>query len=334
MRILVLGGTVFLSRTVAEEGVRRGHEVVCAARGVSGPVPAGARLVRVDRDGADGLAPLAGERFDAVVDVATMSYRWVREALRTLGDGAAHWTFVSSINAYADTATVGQTTGAPLLDPVTTEAEVRTPDVGPDLYGGIKVAGENAVRESMGERALVVRAGLIVGPGDVHDRFGYWPARLSRGGRVAVPDDPAQPFQYVDVRDLAAWIVTAAERRLPGTFDGAGPVRPLLDLLADIAEAVGPPGTELVRVGVDALAEAGVTPWAGPRSLPLWAPPSHYGLVGRDTSATLAAGLRPRPLAEVTAAALEYERSLGLDRPRRAGLSPDDEGEVLAGVPA
>ncbi|GDY32129.1 NAD-dependent epimerase/dehydratase family protein [Gandjariella thermophila] len=330
MRMLVLGGTVFLGRTVAEEGVRRGHEVVCAARGESGTVPDGARLVRVDRNAEDALAALAGERFDAVVDVATMSYRWVSEALRALADRSGHWTFVSSINVYADTETVGQTTDAPLLDPVTAEADRPTPEVDPHLYGGIKVASENAVREATGERALVVRAGLIVGPGDRYDRFGYWPARFSRGGRVAVPDVPKQPFQYVDVRDLAAWIVSASEQRLPGTFDGAGPARPLLDVLRDIADAVGAPGTELVPVPVETLLEAGVTPWAGPRSLPLWAPSTHHGFVAHDTTATLAAGLRPRPLAEVARDALGYERSLGLDRERRAGLTPAGEADLLA----
>lgn len=152
---------------------------------------------------------------------------------------------------------------------------------------------------------------------------------MSAGGRVVVPDDPEQPFQYVDVRDLAAWIVSAGEQRLSGTFDGAGPAQPLLDVLHEIADAVGAPDTELVPVPVSTLTEAGVSPWAGPRSLPLWAPSSHYGMVGRNVSASLAAGLRPRPLAEVAAAALEYERGLGLDRERKAGLRPAEETEVL-----
>src|SRR6266542_1214107 len=117
MRLLVLGGTVFVGYTVAAEALRRGHEVVCAARGTSGSVPPGATLVAVDRDSPDGLKPLAGERFDAVVDVAKMSYPWVSRALDTLADGAGHWTFVSSVNAYAEMSIPGQKPGAPTLEP-------------------------------------------------------------------------------------------------------------------------------------------------------------------------------------------------------------------------
>ncbi len=239
MRMLVLGGTVFLSRAVAAEGVRRGHEVVCAARGTSGPVPAGATLVTADRDRPGGLDALAGQAFDAVVDVATMSYPWVRDALAVLGAGAGHWTFVSSINVYADSVSTGQNEDAPLHEPIASGAAAQDRIRHPDLYAGIKAACEQAVVQAMGERAFIVRSGLIVGPGDVSDRFGYWPARISRGGRVAVPDVLGQPAQHVDVRDLAAWIVTAGELRTGGVYNGVGPARPLGEVLAGIVAAAG-----------------------------------------------------------------------------------------------
>src|SRR5262245_52168635 len=121
MRLLVLGGTVFVSFTVAAEAVRRGHEVVCAARGASGRVRDGAKLVVVDRDDPAGLDALAGERFDAVVDVAKISYPWVTRALDALADGAAHWTFVSSVSAYSDETTPGLGPDAPLLEPLESE---------------------------------------------------------------------------------------------------------------------------------------------------------------------------------------------------------------------
>jgi hypothetical protein len=279
--------------------------------------------------------------------------------------------------------------------------------VDPDLYGAAKVASENAVLSALGERAFVVRAGLLVGPGDPHDRFGYWPARFSRGGRAIVPDALDQPLQYLDVRDLAAWVVSAAERGLGGVFDGAGPRRTLGEVLRGIASAVGgsvgeapadvpgvgglppdvpgvgglpreasavgglpgeaepdapepdapepdapepdtpepdtpepggpavggpeggAPALELVAASPSALLDAGVTPWAGPRSLPLWLPPTHHGFLSRDTSPALAAGLTARPLAASAIDALAYERSLGLDRPRLAGLSAADEADLL-----
>jgi nucleoside-diphosphate-sugar epimerase len=389
MRILVLGGTVFLSHAVAVEALARGHRVSCLARGVSGSVPAGARLLVADRDSPGALAAaVGGESFDAVVDVATMSLPWVSEALAALAGSVAHWTFISSINVYADKATPGQGVDAPLLSPYVSSAGAATPDVDPDLYGAAKVASENAVLSALGERAFVVRAGLLVGPGDPHDRFGYWPARFSRGGRAIVPDALDQPLQYLDVRDLAAWVVSAAERGLGGVFDGAGPRRTLGEVLRGIASAVGglppdvpgvgglpreasavgglpgeaepdapepdapepdapepdapepggpavggpeggAPALELVAASPSALLDAGVTPWAGPRSLPLWLPPTHHGFLSRDTSPALAAGLTARPLAASASDALAYERSLGLDRPRLAGLSAADEADLL-----
>lgn len=330
MRILVFGGTVFVSKAIAAEAVRRGHDVVCAARGTSGSVPEGAKLLRVDRDVPDGLVALEGERFDAVVDTSIMSHRWVADALRVLAGNVAHWTFVSSISVYADTVTHGQRPGAPVLEPRPVHATLADRADDPYLYGAVKVASENAVLDALGERAFVVRPGLVTGPGDHTDRFGYWPMRFARGGRVLVPDVPGHPAQYIDVRDLAAWVVDAAEQRLSGTFDGVGPSEPLPDLLAAIAQTVGGEA-ELVLVAPTVLEAAGVNPWAGPRSLPIWLPVDIQGMLAHDARPALEAGLRVRPLEEAVAGALEQERALGLGRERKAGLTPEEEAEVLAG---
>jgi len=297
----------------------------CAARGVSGAAPDGAELVRTDRDDPAGLAPLVSEKFDAVVDTATMSYPWVRDALRALGPTAGHWTFVSTVNVYSDVETMGQTTAAPVREHLLAGGGDRTPE----RYWAIKVAGENAVRGLMGDRAFVVRPGLITGPRDEHDRFGYWVARISHGGRVAVPDADEQPIQYIDVRDLAEWIIDAGERRLGGTFNGIGPAQPLGELFNGIARAVGPADTELVKVPADVLVANGVIPWAGPKSLPLWAPPGYHGFCSHDVSASFAAGLRQRPLADAVTGALAWERELGLGRPRKAGLTRAEEAALL-----
>jgi nucleoside-diphosphate-sugar epimerase len=336
MRLLVLGGTKFLGRAIAAEAITRGHHVTCAARGTSGAVADGATLVTVDRDAPDGLTPLtggesggaefSGAEFDAVVDVATESYPWVRDALAVLGAGAGHWTFVSSCSVYADTATQGQRCDAELVAPL---REGPVEPRSPERYGAIKVASEDAVRAAVGDRAFVVRPGLITGPDDGSDRFGYWPGRFARGGRVLVPDVPDQPVQHLDVRDLATWIVDAAEQGLTGTYDGVGPVGPLGELLRGIADAVGT-DVEFVPVPPDALEAADVQAWGGPASLPLWLPPSHWGLAAHDPAPSLAAGLRIRPLADTVAGALATERALGLDRERRSGLSAAEEAAVLA----
>ncbi|GAA3021823.1 NAD-dependent epimerase/dehydratase family protein [Actinokineospora globicatena] len=332
MRILVLGGTRFVGFSVAAEAVRRGHEVVCAARGQAGRVPEGARLVRVDRDVEGGLEPLVGEGFDAVVDVATISYEWVRRALAAFGEQVGHWTFVSSISAYAEPGARPTGAGDPLLPPRTVHGTRELMKDDPDLYGSVKVASEQAVTAAVGAKAMIVRAGLITGPGDEHDRFGYWAQRLARGGRVLVPDVD-HDIQIVDVRDLAAWIVDAAEKGTTGIFDGVGPARPLPDLLTAIADVLGA-DVEFVRASPDKLLELGVNPWAGPRSLPLWLPASHRYMASRDAAPALAAGLTPRSLADAVAGALDHERTLGLDRERKAGLTPEDEAEVIAALGA
>ncbi|MCG8924493.1 NAD-dependent epimerase/dehydratase family protein [Lentzea sp. CC55] len=325
MKILVLGGTVFLSKAVTAEAVRRGHDVVCAARGASGGVPEGATLVRVDRDRPGAFDALAGERFDAVVDVSKYSVNWVRDALEAFGSTTPHWTFVSSISVYADHATGSNELLPPLED---NPAEEFTAE----RYGSVKVAGEIAVREAVAGRDFIVRAGLITGPDDPSDRFGYWPSRLARGGRVVVPDSPDLGFQHIDARDLAQWIVFAAEERVTGTYDSTGPVMPFQMAIGEIAGATAAPGTQLVPVAESVLKELNINPWAGPRSLPLWLPREWAKMVGRDVGNALANGLRVRPLAETALDSLEYERGLGLDRPRKAGLTEQEEREILTAV--
>lgn len=329
MRILVLGGTSFLSKEVARVGLLRGHDVTCAARGKSGTPPEGARFLQLDRDDPTALEPLAGERFDAVVDVATMATAWVNDALRVLGARAAHWTYTSSINVYADLSTMHQTTKAATLTPIPESERTELDEVTPAYYGGVEMASENAVREAMGDRAFVVRPGQITGPGDYMDRFGYWPARFSRGGRVAVPDNPGQPIQHIDVRDLAEWIVFAGEQRLSGTYDAVGPALELGSVLREMAELTAPEGTELVPISPEKLTESAVNPWMGPKSMPLWAPETHYGFTSHDATSAWKAGLRLRPLSATVLSALADERERGLDRERKAGLTPAEEAELL-----
>ncbi|NGY62100.1 NAD-dependent epimerase/dehydratase family protein [Lentzea sp. NEAU-D13] len=325
MKILVLGGTVFLSKAITAEAVRRGHDVVCGARGASGQVPDGARLISIDRNKPGAFDQLAGEQFDSVIDVAKYSVNWVRDALEAFGATTPHWTFVSSISVYADHATGSDELLPPLEDDPAAEFTS-------ERYGSVKVASENAVLETVRGREFIVRAGLVTGPDDPSDRFGYWPARLSQGGRVVVPDSPDLSFQHIDARDLAEWILLAAEEHITGTYDAVGPVMPFQMAIGEIAGAVAPQGTQLVSVPESVLEELQVNPWGGPRSLPLWLPKDFAKMTSRDVSAALANGLRQRPLAETALDSLEYERGLGLDRPRKAGLTAQEEQEILTAV--
>ncbi len=261
MRFLVLGGTVFLSRAVAVEAAARGHEVSVAARGASGSVPDGVRHVVLDRT--EGIpADLAAEEFDAVVDVARTP-SWVGRAVTAWP--RAHWTFVSTINVYADETTPGGTPASlPLVDAQPEDVDLRAH---PEAYGPMKVACEQLVREGA-ERAFVVRPGLIVGPGDPTGRFTYWPARLADvepGEPVLVGGDPSDTVQVIDVRDLAAWIVTAAEAGLTGDLDGVGPATALGDLLAEVAAGLGVE-PRWTWASDTVLEVHDVAPWMGPRS--------------------------------------------------------------------
>jgi len=323
MRLLILGGTVFLGRAVARHARDAGHDVTCAGRGVSGNVPDGVRLLRVDRDRPDGLSPLDGQQFDVVVDVARRPSH-VRRALATLADRVGHWTFVSTCSVYADHGTPGQRAeSAPLLAAAPPEMD----DAEGEQYGPCKVAAEAAVA-SAGVPAFVCRAGLIVGPEDRSGRFDYWVARLERGGEVLAPGRPDDRVQWIDVRDLAAWLVLAAETGMTGTYDGMGAPVPRHQFLAGVAEGVGVEPM-LTWVDQDFLTEHGVQPWSGERSLPMWLPlPDYAGFMTRDVSPALRTGLVARPLIDTARDTLRWLQT-GPDRTLRAGLDPDDEANVL-----
>ena len=320
MRLLVLGGTMFLSRAVAEEAVRRGHEVTCACRGVSGSVPEGASLVTWDR-----RQPmpdqLAATSYDAVVDVARHPSR-VRAAVGAWPD--AHWVFVSTINVYADDATPhGKPGNLSLRNPIHDDVDLAED---PEAYGPMKVSCEQAVLEGA-TSSIVIRPGLIVGPGDPTGRFSYWPRRLASGGEVLAPGDPADLMQVIDVRDLAVWIVDSAETRRTGVFDGVGPAMPMADLLGQAADGVDGSVT-FTWVDQEFLAGQGVEPWAGPESVPLWLPrPEYDGLPAHDATPSLEAGLSIRPVADTTRDTVAW-----LDATPDAvvsGISRDRERELL-----
>ncbi len=310
---------MFLSRAVVADAVARGHDVTCAARGRSGSVPEGARHVVLDREAPDWSA-LEGE-WDAVVDVSR-SPTWVTEALDVLVDRIPHWTFVSSISVYADQSTPGGSQDTlPLLPPITEEVEQDTPE----KYGSSKVGCEQAVQLRAPEW-LVVRPGLIVGPGDPSGRFTYWPSRLAEGGEVLAPESPDRGTQAIDVRDLAAWIVTGAEQRLTGVYDATGPVMRLGDMVDEVVAAVGGKAT-LVWASADFLVERDVAYWSGPRSLPLWLPEDSRGMTAHDVSAAFAAGLSVRPIGETAIDTLTWARS-ERDVPL-TGLSRAEEQDLL-----
>lgn len=290
--------------------------MTCLARG-DRAAPDGTVLLRGDRDAPGVYDRLAEHRWDEIVDISSRAEH-VAQAVEALGDRTEHWTYVSSMSVYSDDASEGLDESGELHAPARPGDEYE--------YGAQKVAAEQAV-STLGERAFIVRPGLIVGPGDPSDRFGYWAAAFARAGigPVLVPELAGRSAQVIDVDDLAEFLSGKPRR---GIVNAIGDVHLLADLLSRIRAAAGHTG-ELLEAG-DAWLEAhDVQYWMGERSLPLWLPADMPGFMRRDNSAYRAAGGRLTPPDDTIRAVLDDERARGLDRERRAGLSRDDEEALI-----
>ena len=324
MDLLILGGTRFLGRHLAQAALDAGHRVTLFHRGQTG---AGlfprAEHVLGDRDG--GLAALAGRRWDATVDCCGYFPRVVGASARALEDATAHYTFVSSVSVYTSPIAVGADESAAtavLSDPAVEQITGET-------YGALKAACEREVVAAFGARALVVRPGLIVGPHDPTDRFPYWPRRLARGGDVLAPLPHDLPVQVIDVRDLAAWMLAMAERRTSGTYNAVGPAVPLTmrACLERIRDAVGP-GAHLAWVDGEFLLAQSVQPWM---ELPLWGTGEDVAHGTVSAARARALGLNDRPLEDTARDTLAWD----LARPDSAregspALAPEREAALLA----
>jgi len=315
-RVLVLGGTGWLGRTIVDELLIEGADVTCLARGTTGSIPEGARFVQADRSLPGAYEPATGT-WDEVIELAHAP-ELVAPALDALADRAAHWTLVSTVSVYAENDEPGADESARLVEPKD-----------PSAYADAKVLAERTTRLRLGSRLLIARPGLIVGPGDPSDRFGYWPARLDRGGPVLVPTSAERFVQVIDVADLASWLVRAGRDGSVGTVNAVGAPVPLHDFLRCVAEVTGF-DDELVAVDDDVLLAHDVAYWAGPRSLPLWIPVSDAGFAQRSAVAFTDAGGVTRPLRDTVVRVFEDERARGTDRERRAGLTSTEERAVLA----
>jgi 2'-hydroxyisoflavone reductase len=316
MRILVLGGTQFLGRHTVDAALARGHDITLFNRGQTRPelFPTTEKL-RGDRDG--DLDALAGRDFEAVVDTSGYVPRIVRETIEALGD-VGHYTFVSSISVYADVSSP-PTESSPVAELTAPTEEWR------EAYGELKADCEDVVREHFPD-AFVPRPGLIVGPWDPTGRFTYWPQRLAAGGRVLAPAPPNADAQVIDARDLADWIVRAAEEGTAGTYNAVDRPTSRADLF-ETCRRVAASDAEIEWVDPAFLTENEVGEWM---ELPLWlASPEYAGMLSVDASPALAAGLTPRPLEDTVRDTLAWVHSgeAPIDPP--AGLDRTKEQAVL-----
>jgi 2'-hydroxyisoflavone reductase len=325
MRLLILGGTEFVGRAVADEALARGWQVTVFHRGRHEP-PRGVVAVRGDRSTADGLAPLRRGEWDVVVDTWTGAPSAVRDSARLLAGRAERYAYVSSRSVYAYPPPAGLSEDGPLVE--------ASPDDGEVEYAQAKRGGELAASAVFGDRALLVRAGLILGPRENVGRLPWWLLRIARGGAVLAPGPHDLPLQYIDARDLAIWILSAAERGLGGAYNLVSP--PGHTTMGELLEAcvrVTGAGAELRWLDPEPILAAGIQPWT---ELPIWLPPGelHDGMHQGDVSKAVAAGLRCRPVAETVADTWAWLQGLNGEPPRRpdrpaVGLAPETEAKIL-----
>ncbi|MEV6106024.1 NAD-dependent epimerase/dehydratase family protein [Streptomyces sp. NPDC051940] len=329
MRLLILGGTEFVGRAVAEDALARGWEVTVFHRGRHA-APEGARDLIGDRTTADGLAALgATEEWDVVVDTWSAAPRVVRDSARLLADRAGRYAYVSTASVYAAPQPVGIDEGRPTV--------AGDPDAGEVGYAEAKRGGELAAVAAFGEsRSLLLRAGLILGPYENIGRLPWWLTRIARGGDVLAPGPREQSVQYVDARDLAAFTLDASVAGRSGAYNVVSPpdFTTLGEILDTAVATANPSGARLAWTDPTRILDAGVQPWI---QLPIWVPRGEDfdALMTLDTSHARNAGLRCRPVEATVRDTWRWLESIGGTAPQRpdrpvVGLDPELEAKVLS----
>jgi 2'-hydroxyisoflavone reductase len=319
MKLLLIGGTRFSGRALTGLALERGHDVTVFHRGTGDEDPwPEAEHVHADR--ADGFGGLAGRSFDVVADMCGYVPRELRASCSAFAD-AGLYAFVSSVSVHRDDARPDATEDDDVYEPPFPDTE----EIREDTYGPLKVASEVEVRNAFGERALVVRPGLIVGPNDPTDRFTYWVRRVAAGGEVLTPAPSDYPVQWIDARDLAAFLLSLCERGVGGTYSVVRPPVPIEELMTACRDASGSDAA-FTWVSRSFLDEHGVEPWS---DLPLWIP-EYPGLNRFNATRAVAAGLETRTVASTVGDTLAWDRERSQKSPMGAGLTPAREAELLA----
>ncbi|MBX3225421.1 MAG: NAD-dependent epimerase/dehydratase family protein [Labilithrix sp.] len=330
MKVLILGGTSFLGPAIVEVAQARGHMLALFNRGQTNPQRfPNVETLHGDRTKSE-LDALRGRTWDVVIDTSGYFPRAVTESATLVRD-AKQYIFISSISVYAAPPQGG-------VDENGAVGELEDPSVetiGGETYGPLKAACERAAEAAMPGKVTVIRPGLIVGPGDPTDRFTYWPVRLDAGGEVMAPGSPSDPVQIIDVRDLAAWIVTVFEDGHTGVYNAVGPAKPIgiRELLDATKSALGSPAT-LTWVDEDFLASQKVSPWS---DMPVWVGAGEDAGMARVSSArAIDKGLTFRPIGDTARDTLEWWKRQSDERRAKPGgwISRDREREVLTAFKA
>lgn len=325
MKILILGGTKFLGRHLVDSALAHGHEVTLFNRGKTNPTLfPNVETITGDRE--HDIEKLSGREWDAVIDVAGYVPRIVRLSAEGLKGSVKRYVFISSVSVYADFKKVG-------LDesyPVGKLEDESVEEITGETYGPLKALCEKTVQDIYGDRALIIRPGLIVGPHDPTDRFTYWPMRVKRGDDMITPDRPQTPIQIIDVRDLAEFILKLIEENASGIFHTTGPDYELkIGEFLDLCKLVSGSVASFHWASREFLAEHKVEPWS---DMPVWIPDTEEdaGFSRVDVSKAIGAGLKFRPLEETIRDTIAWAETRPEDHEWRAGLNPDKERILLA----
>ena len=324
MKILILGGTKFLGRHLVDAALAAGHEVTLFNRGKTNPTLfQNVETIFGDRE--QDMNKLAGREWDAVIDVAGYLPRIVRLSAEALKGSVKRYVFISSISVYSEFKKVGINEE----DPVGKLEDVSAEEINGETYGPLKALCEKTVQEIYGDRALIVRPGLIVGPYDPTDRFTYWPMRVKRAGDMITPDKPQTPIQIIDVRDLSEFIIKLIEDGASGIYNATGPDHELMmGEFLDVCKRVSGSVATFHWASAEFLKEHEVAPWS---DMPVWIPDTEEdaGFSRVDVSRAIDAGLKFRPLEDTVRDTIQWAGKRPEDHQWRAGLNPTKETILL-----
>jgi 2'-hydroxyisoflavone reductase len=334
-RVLILGGTGFIGPHFVDALTAGGHTITLFNRGKRDhEAKPGVEQLLGDRN--DNLESLKGRDWDVVIDNSGYTPKQVELSTNLLKDHSKHYIFISSIAVYGDF-------NNPPIDEDHALAPIGnmpTDQLTGENYGALKVLCEAVVEKAYGKRANIIRPTYICGPGDHTDRFTYWPFRVSQGGEMLAPGAPDDPIQFIDVRDLADFVRTCAERRVAGKFNLTVPPRycTMGKLLEESRRVTGAdtrftwasPEFLLAQKAIDA------DGWSS-REIPIWAPPSgaQPGVALVSSKRAQAKGLKFRSVETTVRDTLAWQKTRPEDKQKlRSGLSPEREAELLKALKA
>jgi 2'-hydroxyisoflavone reductase len=340
LRILILGGTGFTGPFQVKYALSRGHKVTVFNRGKTHPgeLPKEAEQLLGDRNGK--LDALKGRQWDVCIDIPTTLPVWVRDAAKILQGNVDRYVFISTISVYSDTSKPGMDESGPLAKYDGADAMKETQQTllasKFALYGPLKVQSELQAEKWFPQKTLIIRPGLLVGPGDESDRFTYWPIRLERGGEILAPGDGSDPVQLIDARDLAEWTIRMAEQRATGVFNATGPkskltMREMLKGIGSVVKAQAKAAPQFTWADADFLEAQKVSPWG---DMPVWVPArgDSKGFAEININKALSKGLTFRTIPDTAHATLDWFRKQPAARQAKlhAGLTAEREAAVLS----